>query len=632
MLTNVRHTNFATESTLDFEAKATRVVTASPDGPVKHTFIPTLLEHPSGHLLLTCRWDAEGGLEGDDTNEQALYFSSDAGDTWTMANHGLPIVTIANGTPHERRSALTHSFLFHDLDGRTWLYYSINQPFTWGADRPNRSTGGEVLINQPLTRGADRPNRSTGGGEIRKIEITFDGETWVTTGDSTVAWGFLQPVADGAGGLARDVRLVIQSGILRLRDGRLLMAVGGRSTVREPEGAFWRLNRCWVLESTDDGTTWSESHFIAGSDSLCCAEPTIVETSVPGELICIMRVQYATGAEMVRSDSYDGGRTWSAPVPTGLPNSGTSGTRPFMVRLRNGMFVLLDCSEHGNVGRTGASLYLADEADLRRNRWSLVKTILVEGAGTYTAPPFTAGGYGWVTELQTGEIVVLTGTFHREEQHINFAKVPLEWLAGTVVEPVAVNDNSADDRPTLRARGATPDGKSLHFSNARGRARATSFGGGDGYPIDVTLGHCIEELPTSSEFHFCRVGTSLGRWPAFSVTARPAVNGNFWLHDNRGWVDTGTAIPLNRWVRLRCIFRSPLQVSVTLDESPLGDGSYLTRTTGRPDSLIIGALEIADDPCSIFLGEVTYATPGPPPAWRSIMTDNTATATDSETL
>ena len=611
MLTNVQHTNFATESPRDFEARPTRVVTASPHGPVKHTFIPTLLEHPSGHLLLTCRWDAHGGLEGDDTNEQALYFSSDAGNTWTMANHGLPVVTIANGTPHERPSSLTHSFLFHDLNGRTWLYYSINQPFTWGADRPNRSTG---------------------GGEIRKIEITFDGDTWVPTGDSTVVWGFMQPVADGAGGLARDVRLVIQSGILRLRDGRLLMAVGGRSTVPEPEGAFWRLNRCWVLESTDDGTTWSESHFIAGSDSLCCAEPTIVETSVPGELICIMRVQYATGAEMVRSDSNDGGRTWSAPVPTGLPNSGTSGTRPFMVRLRNGMFALLDCSEHGDVGRTGASLYLSDEAYLRKNRWNLVKTILIEGAGTYTDPPFTAGGYGWITELQTGEIAVLTGTFHREEQHINFSKVPLEWLAGTVVEPVAVNDNCADDRPTLRWSAAAPDGPSLHFRNARGRARATSFGSGDAYPIGVTLTHYIEELPTSSEFHFCRVGTSLGRWPAFSVTARPAVNGNIWLHDNRGWVDTGTAIPVNRWVRLRCTFTSPLQVSVTLDESPLGNGSYLTRTTGRPDSLIIGGLEIADDPCNIFLGEVTYTTPGPPPAWRRIMTDETATATDSEAL
>lgn len=592
MLPTARHTNFATETARDFEAKATRVVTASPEGPVKHTFIPTLMEHPSGHLLLTCRWDAQGGLEGDDTNEQALYFSSDAGNTWTMANYGRPIVTIADGTPHERRSALTHSFLFHDLDGRTWLYYSVNQPFTWGADRPNRSTG---------------------GGEIRKIEITFDGDTWVPSGDCTVAWGFLQPVADGVGGLAHDVRLVIQSGILRLHDGRLLMAVGGRSTVPEPEGAFWRLNRCWVLESTDDGRTWSESHFIAGSDSLCCAEPTIVETSVPGELICMMRVQYATGAEMVRSDSHDGGRTWSAPVPAGLPNSGTSGTRPFMVRLRNGMVALLDCSEHGNVGRTGASLYLTDEAGLRKNRWNLVKTILIEGAGTYTAPPLTAGGYGWITELQTGEIAVLTGTFHREEQHINFSTVPLEWLAGTVVEPVAVNDNSADDRPTLTSQPTTPDGKSLHFGNARGRARATSFGSGDEYPLDLTLVHYIEALPTSSEFHFCRVGTSLGRWSTFSVTARPAVNGNIWLHDNRGWVDTGTAIPLNRWVRLRCSFTSPLQVSVTVDDSPLGNGSYLTRTTARPDSLIIGGLEIADDPCSIFLGEVSYATPGPPP-------------------
>ena len=102
-------------------------------------------------------------------------------------------------------------------------------------------------------------------------------------------------------------------GLVRLRDGSLVMPIGGRSSVLDPQGAFSRLDRVWALVSRDDGATWPEAHFVGGGDSLCVAEPTLVETSRDGELVCLLRVQYGTGNQLHRSVSRDGGRTWSAP-------------------------------------------------------------------------------------------------------------------------------------------------------------------------------------------------------------------------------------------------------------------------------------------------------------------------------
>ena len=379
--------------------------------------------------------------------------------------------------------------------------------------------------------GAGRPERSTGGGEIRRLRLHRDGGAWTSSPTSEVVWPFLHPADDGRGGVFSDIRMLCLNGIVRLRDGTLLMPVAGRSTVPEPGGAFWRLDRSWVLRSRDGGATWPESVFLAGGPSLCLCEPTIVETARAGELVAYLRSQYDTGSELYRSDSFDAGRTWSAPRGTGLPNTSGFGTKPYLARLAEDEYGLLQTYEHDRSDRTNIALFVTDEAGLREERWSTVKLLAAECRAHWLG-----SGYGWLQADPTdGAVHAVWVSFTPSHNHVNYARLPRHWLRGPAVEPHAVSDAVADDLPYVE------DG-SMRFPSSRSRAHAPRFTELGPQPWLVECRFRLERPPQHASFPLLDVRCRYGHDPWLALELRPdpanPASRTVWVHANTGWVDT----------------------------------------------------------------------------------------------
>lgn len=535
--------------------------------------------HSSGLLLVTCRWDERGEAEGDASNEQALYVSADDGVTWRMANGGRPIVTLADGTSFDRVSAITHSFAFEDSEGQTYLYYTINQPWTWGAGRPDRATG---------------------GGEIRRIRIEMRAGEWVAVGPSDVVWGFLEPVDNGRGGTRTDVRLLCLNGILRLRDGRLLMPVGGRTTVPEPEGAFWPLDRCWALESTDDGQTWDRSTFIGGGPALCLCEPTIVETARDGHLVALMRSQYDTGFELYRSNSFDGGRTWSPPRATGLPNTGGSGVKPYLIRRWDGTYALLQTYEHLSPDRTAIAVLITDEEGLERDHWPVKKVLASECRSGWFG-----SAYGWLADDTDGRLHAVWVSFLGDDNFLNHARLADEWLEGTVVEPLAPRDERGDHLPHLVAR--PEGGHGLRFPNVRSRAHISRFASVPA-PLWARLIFRVDTLPDEADMPMAELRVRNARDLALRVAYRPSHGRTIWLMANGGWRDTGVVLYPGRFCTLRIDVSSPVHAAVSVDEQP--HTSVYLRSSDPVSDLWIGGNAIAMEDCDVTLLSAEVVTIG----------------------
>ncbi|OZF36751.1 glycosyl hydrolase [Rhodococcus sp. 14-2496-1d] len=131
--------------------------------------------------------------------------------------------------------------------------------------------------------------------------------------DGGLSWGeahVLLPETDAGG-------IFVRQPVIRLESGRLLLPVFHCVKI---DGRKWVGDRDYsgAMVSDDDGTTWREA---VVPDSVGCVHMNIV-VQKDGSLVALYRSRWAD--HIYRSVSTDDGDSWSAPVPTELPNNNSS--------------------------------------------------------------------------------------------------------------------------------------------------------------------------------------------------------------------------------------------------------------------------------------------------------------------
>jgi len=169
--------------------------------------------------------------------------------------------------------------------------------------------------------------------------------------DNGHSWGPIEtlfPQADGKGLFVRQPPVV-------LANGDWLLPVFYCPTVA---GQKWSGERdtSAVKISSDQGKTWRD---VAVPDSVGCVHMCINEIG-QGRLLALYRSRWAD--HIYQSHSDDGGNTWSAPIPTALPNNNSSIQA---TRLNNGHLALVfNHSSAASATQRRLSLYdeIEDEA------------------------------------------------------------------------------------------------------------------------------------------------------------------------------------------------------------------------------------------------------------------------------
>lgn len=221
---------------------------------------------------------------------------------------------------------------------------------------------------------------SVGAGKDGRHGITEGWETWrVVSRDNGDTWSTAQPLVPGDT-LGRGP---VKNKPILVADGSWL---AGAST-ETPED--WEV---FFDRSSDGGVTWGRSADVARDRSVFTGkgaiQPTLWECE-PGHVCALVR----TTAGMVgRTESRNGGRTWSALAATDLPNN-NSGLDA--VRLPGGQIALV-CNPVTE-GRTPVALLLSDD---NGHTWPRRLDVETEpGEYSYPAVIATAGGlaitYTW---------------------------------------------------------------------------------------------------------------------------------------------------------------------------------------------------------------------------------------------
>lgn len=126
----------------------------------------------------------------------------------------------------------------------------------------------------------------------------------------------------------------------------------GKEYQQHPE---WRFIS-GVLKSTDNGASFSLHGNIRTAD-LDMWEPAVVETE-PNHLVMLLRASWETAVKY-RSDSFDGGLTWSAPQPTDIP---CASSKLVLLKWDNRVLMLHNPSNKaGWYQRTDLELWISDD-------------------------------------------------------------------------------------------------------------------------------------------------------------------------------------------------------------------------------------------------------------------------------
>lgn len=265
-------------------------------------FIPTpcvqnhaafLLPLPGGDM--GCVWFG-GTQEG--VPDVSVHFSRLAAgaDRWSPAERLSDDPTRSEQNP----------LLFHAPDGRLWLLWTA-----------------QVSGNQDTA--------------IIRRRISADGGR---------NWGAIETLFGEQPGFGTFIR----SPIVVLDNGDWLLPIW-RCT-KPPVGAWTGdLDTSSVMISSDAGATWTE-HAVPGSRG--CVHMSIVDVR-DGTLVAFYRSRWADSIYVARSS--DGGRNWSAPVPTELPNNNSS---VMATRLADGRLALV-YNHSSAADATGRRLSLYDD-------------------------------------------------------------------------------------------------------------------------------------------------------------------------------------------------------------------------------------------------------------------------------
>ncbi|WPB83775.1 sialidase family protein [Sediminicoccus rosea] len=265
-------------------------------------FIPTpcvqnhaafLLPLPGGDM--GCVWFG-GTQEG--VPDVSVHFSRLAAgaDRWSPAERLSDDPTRSEQNP----------LLFHAPDGRLWLLWTA-----------------QVSGNQDTA--------------IIRRRISADGGR---------SWGAIETLFGEQPGFGTFIR----SPIVVLDNGDWLLPIW-RCT-KPPVGAWTGdLDTSSVMISSDAGATWTE-HAVPGSRG--CVHMSIVDVR-DGTLVAFYRSRWADSIYVARSS--DGGRNWSAPVPTELPNNNSS---VMATRLADGRLALV-YNHSSAADATGRRLSLYDD-------------------------------------------------------------------------------------------------------------------------------------------------------------------------------------------------------------------------------------------------------------------------------
>ena len=164
--------------------------------------------------------------------------------------------------------------------------------------------------------------------------------------------------------------------------------------------------------SSDGGATWIRSDLIrlqGGEDmGKGVIQPTLWE-SERGKVHMLLR---STCGKVCRSDSEDGGRTWTPAVPIDLPNN-NSGLD--LTRLPDGRLVLIHNPTADRKKRSPLSLSVSKDNGVKWDRIVDVETETENFDGAAENPFFKAAEFSYPSIISSGATVSAVYTVHRRK-------------------------------------------------------------------------------------------------------------------------------------------------------------------------------------------------------------------------
>jgi len=371
------------------------------------------------------------------------------------------------------------------------------------------------------------------------------------------------------------------------RCGTLLLPVMGRDTLPEPEGRYWKMNRTWALVSRDGGRTWPEAVFVSGGNDLCSIESAMAVTG-RGDVVSIMRASYGTSPTMYQNWSRDGGMTWTAAVPCGLPNT-TAGTKPFLLRLQSGNYLLLQTDEHATSHRVNMTAFLTDEEGLYQNRWKWKRVVCTDCKSAWQGSQYASAA-----QSADGAIHIALCAFTGQSNRLYALKVTEQWLMEGVYEPAGGRHEMENDLPALC-------GEAMVFTSTRSRAQAGLFGTLNTENAFLRMTVEVAQYPEEYNFALLSLRSRNGSETEFELAVR---GGKLYAVSSEGERELCGGSRFDICVRItggntyRC----------TINGTDCG--SFYGAGFNRPDTLMTGGRYDRPEGCRIAVTALSYGDGG----------------------